>query len=107
MRTMAGGGDGQIFAREMWGERDFRSCFRYLRQYALPPATTMGSYKRDLIEECFFVTSGEGTITINGEALPVRGGDIVFAGLGETRHLAGPTNEAVTSQAIQKSTIAL
>ena len=28
-----------------WGERDFRSCFRYLRQYALPPSTTLGSYK--------------------------------------------------------------
>jgi hypothetical protein len=46
-----GGGAGQIFAREMWGERDFRSCFRYLRQYALPPSTSIGPYKRDLIED--------------------------------------------------------
>ena len=28
------------------------------------------------------------------EALPVRAGDIIFAGLGESRHLAGSTNLA-------------
>ena len=89
-----GGGEGQVFAREMWGERDFRSCFRYLRQYALPPNTTIGAYKRDQIEDVFFISSGNGTLTINGEELPVRPGDIVFAGLGETRHIAGPTGEA-------------
>eukprot|EP01050_Picozoa_sp_SAG11_P003468 SAG11_NODE_196_length_12778_cov_6.887767_8_plen_52_part_00 len=50
----------------MWGERDFRSCFRFLRQYALPPHTTLGRYKRDRIEEVFFIMSGTGTITING-----------------------------------------
>lgn len=48
---------GQIFAREMWGERDFRSCFRYLRQYALPPSTSIGPYKRDLIEDVYELRS--------------------------------------------------
>jgi hypothetical protein len=52
-----GGGAGQIFAREMWGERDFRSCFRYLRQYALPPSTSLGPYKRDLIEDVYPIRS--------------------------------------------------
>ena len=89
-----GGGNGNIQAREMWGERDFRSCFRYLRQYALPPQSTMGPYVRQLIEEVFFVLSGEGVITIAGEPLPVKAGDIVFAGLGESRYLAGPTGAA-------------
>ena len=89
-----GGGQGQLFAREMWGERDFRSCFRFLRQYALPPSTTVGPWRRELIEECFFVLSGEGTITVAGKALAVRAGDIVFAGLGETRHVQGPSNAA-------------
>lgn len=52
-----GGGKGKIFAREMWGERDFRSCFRYLRQYALPPNTSLGPYKRDLIEDVYALSS--------------------------------------------------
>ena len=38
--------------------------------------------------------SGEGTIAVAGDALAVRAGDIVFAGLGETRHVQGPSNAA-------------
>jgi mannose-6-phosphate isomerase-like protein (cupin superfamily) len=88
-----GGGAGKVFAREMWGERDFRSCFRYLRQYALPPLATMGPYRRGMVEECFFIISGSGVISVAGEAVTVVAGDIVFAGLGETRHLAGSANQ--------------
>ena len=40
------------------------------------------------------VIRGEGTITVAGKALAVRVGDIVFAGLGETRHVQGPSSAA-------------
>ena len=89
-----GGGQGVVYARELWGERDFRSCFRYLRHYALGPGATMGPYRRNQIEECFFVLRGTGVITVGNDRLPVRKGDVVFAGLGEARQLAGPREGA-------------
>eukprot|EP01043_Picozoa_sp_COSAG02_P006000 COSAG02_NODE_167_length_31944_cov_19.552237_7_plen_419_part_00 len=87
-----GGGQGTVYARELWGERDFRSCFRYLRQYALGPEATMGPYSRDQIEECFCVLKGTGVITVGNDKLVVRKGDVIFAGLGEARQIAGPAD---------------
>jgi quercetin dioxygenase-like cupin family protein len=54
----------------------------------------MGPYRRNQIEECFFVLRGTGVITVGNDRLPVRKGDVVFAGLGEARQLAGPREGA-------------
>ena len=44
-----GGGEGTVYARELWQERDFRSCFRYLRHYALPYGSSVGPWVRKTV----------------------------------------------------------
>eukprot|EP01051_Picozoa_sp_SAG22_P005726 SAG22_NODE_350_length_11853_cov_3.693211_2_plen_150_part_00 len=88
------GGDGLVLYREVYGQRDFRSMFSYVRHYELSPGATIGSYTRTFIEEVFVVLAGRGTMHIGGETIEISKGDVVFAGLGETRSISNSTAPA-------------
>ncbi len=48
------------------------------------PGQTTPDHKHSDIDEVFYVISGEGTITINNEEVPVKEKDIIFSPHGET-----------------------
>jgi len=48
------------------------------------PGQTTPDHKHSDIDEVFYVISGEGTITINNEEMPVKEKDIIFSPNGET-----------------------
>lgn len=48
------------------------------------PGQTTPDHKHSDIDEVFYVISGEGTITINKEKIPVKENDIIFSPNGET-----------------------
>lgn len=48
------------------------------------PGQTTPDHKHSDIDEVFYVISGEGTITINKEEIPVKENDIIFSPNGET-----------------------
>jgi len=48
------------------------------------PGQTTPCHKHSDIDEVFYVISGEGTITINNEEIPLREKDIIFSPNGET-----------------------
>jgi mannose-6-phosphate isomerase-like protein (cupin superfamily) len=85
-----GGATGVVLCREVWGQRDFRTSLNFVRHFELAPGSSLGGYRRHLVEECFLIISGGGggEITIDGEIMAVGEGDVVFAGLGEARRLA-------------------
>ncbi len=48
------------------------------------PRQTTPDHKHTNIDEVFYVISGEGTITINQEKVPVKEKDVIFSPKGET-----------------------
>lgn len=48
------------------------------------PGQTTPDHKHSDIDEVFYVISGEGTITINSEEIPLKEKDIIFSPNGET-----------------------
>ncbi len=61
------------------------------------PGQTTPDHKHMDIDEVFYVISGEGTITINQEAIPVKEKDVIFSPRGETHGFnnTGSTNWVV------------
>ena len=82
------GGQGTVSFREVWGSKDFRTSFQFVRHWLLPSGSSIGAFRRSLVEEVYCVLSGTGTFTVDGVEVQVSEGDCVFAGLGEVRSLA-------------------
>lgn len=56
------------------------------------PGQTTPDHKHSDIDEVFYVVSGEGTITINNEIIPVKEKDIIFSPHGETHGFQNTTS---------------
>lgn len=69
------GGKGEVLFREVWGSRDFTTNFEYLCHILLPPDTSVGYHRHDLVEEAYMIMNGRGRITVNDETEEVVRGD--------------------------------
>ncbi len=56
------------------------------------PGQTTPDHNHSNIDEVFYVVSGEGTITINNEIIPVKEKDIIFSPHGETHGFQNTTS---------------
>ena len=66
----------------------FYTSWSYVDHLLLPPGVTAGPATKKDMAEVYYVISGEGTATIDGETVSIKAGDAVPAALGERRAFA-------------------
>ena len=82
------GGKGAAMYHRGLDPSTFYSTWTYVDHLVLPPGVTAGPNAKPDMAEVYYVMSGEGTATIDGETVEIRAGDAVPAGLGESRAFA-------------------
>jgi quercetin dioxygenase-like cupin family protein len=78
VRPSIHGGDGSFEMRFVYGPDDLVSALRVFELCRMPPGTSIGEHLHDDTEEIYFILSGVGTMTLDGEEREVRVGDAVL-----------------------------
>jgi len=76
-----GASEWKAFARR----HDLFGSWEAVEWAALPPGGISGEHVHTRTEELYFIISGTGTMLLDGQEHPVRGGDLILNGIG-TRH---------------------
>jgi mannose-6-phosphate isomerase-like protein (cupin superfamily) len=71
------GGKGTVQYRRALTSEMFLTNWAYLDHMLLPPGASVGRHKHMGLEEVFYVMSGQGSVTVNGESADIRKGDAV------------------------------
>ncbi|MBT4482229.1 MAG: cupin domain-containing protein [Candidatus Latescibacteria bacterium] len=69
------GGKGTVYYRRIWGNDGFKTNWLFVNHYVVPPGSTIGYHRHDHIEEIYYILSGTGRMTIDGETLDVKEDD--------------------------------
>ena len=72
------GGSGPVDLYEIWGKSDFKSDLDFIDRVVIPPHSTVGYHKHGSNEEMYIVLNGEGTMTIQGEPVGIKKGDMIL-----------------------------
>ncbi len=71
------GGQGDLDWTEVLGGRETAGRFvRFIHRDRLPPGVSIGDHRHEDTEEYYYVIDGEGTMTLDGDPVPVAAGDI-------------------------------
>lgn len=69
-------GEGVLKHSNIFSSKDFTSNLWFINYTVLPPGTTIGLHTHVDNEELYVFLEGSGTMTIEGEAVKVKAGDI-------------------------------
>ena len=82
------GGTGTVMYRRGLGPGAFSTLWSYVDHYLLNPGVTLGSARKADISEIWYVLAGAGTVTVNGETVAIKTGDVVPVDFGQARAFA-------------------
>ena len=82
------GGAGTAMYHRGLDPSTFYTTWSYVDHLVLPPGVTAGPNSKKDMAEVYYVMSGDGTATIDGETAEIHTGDAIPAALGETRAFA-------------------
>lgn len=71
-------GQGVVDLYEIWKRSDFKSNVDFIDRVVIPPKSTIGYHQHGNNEEMYIVLSGQGTMTIDNEAVTVKTGDMIL-----------------------------
>lgn len=71
-------GKGMILGTRLYGQEDFDTPIRFLSYTEIPPGTSIGYHGHREDEEIYIILEGAGVMTVNGQTLQVRPGDVVL-----------------------------
>jgi len=78
VQSSSHGGEGPVDLYEIWGGADFQTAVDFLDRVVVPPGTTVGYHRHGENEEMYILLDGQGTMTIEGEAVAVKKGDMIL-----------------------------
>jgi mannose-6-phosphate isomerase-like protein (cupin superfamily) len=78
------GGDGTVLYRRLLGPTAFGTAWSYVDEISIPPGASIGDVTDPNMSEAYYVISGAGTVTVNGEKVNIKKGDAIPVDLGET-----------------------
>ena len=87
------GGRGTMLYRRVLEPSVFTTPWTFVDHMVLPVGSATGPATRPTMSEAYYVISGDGAITVNGETAPLRAGDAVPVDLGQT-HMIRQTGAA-------------
>lgn len=85
------GGTGEYFVRTLL-DNPLAHAFKYVRDLTLYPGSSIGTHPHEGDEEIYFVISGQGVMTVDGEEQAIGPGSAVLTRSGSTHGLcnSGP-----------------
>ncbi len=87
------GGRGEVLFREVWGSRDFQTNFEYLCHVLLPPGTSVGYHRHEIVDEAYMIMNGSGRMTVDEETAEVVRGDAIPNNMGGAHGIFNHTDE--------------
>jgi mannose-6-phosphate isomerase-like protein (cupin superfamily) len=85
--TAMNGGTGSVLYRRTLDPTIFSTSWAYVDHLMLPPGTTVGSAAQADMSEVYYVISGSGEITVDGDKAPIREGDAIPVDINQARAL--------------------
>ncbi|WP_438465928.1 cupin domain-containing protein [Marinomonas sp. PE14-40] len=70
-------GEGVTELYEIWSKSDFISRCDFIDRQVIPPNSTVGYHKHGNNEEMYIILEGTGTMTIAGQQVKVKKGDMI------------------------------
>ena len=86
-------GKGKVGVRQVWGHQDFRTNWGFVAHCVVPPGTSIGYHRHDVIEETYIVMAGSGRMTVDDETEEVHVGDAIPNRLGGSHGIYNHTRE--------------
>lgn len=79
------GGKGTVMYRRLVGPTVFLTPWAYLDEISIPAGASIGPVTENDMSEAYYVISGTGSVTVNGETVPIKKSDAVPVDLGQTQ----------------------
>jgi mannose-6-phosphate isomerase-like protein (cupin superfamily) len=87
------GGTGTVMYRRLLGPAEFFTPWSYLDEVSVPAGASIGAATDADMSEVYFVLSGAGTVTVNGETANIKQYDAIPVDLGQTRSFTQTESE--------------
>ena len=88
------GGTGTVSVQHFFKPGEMTSKTRLCARLSLPPGASIGTHRHEHEDEVYIILSGEGLLDDGHTKTPVRSGDAVLTGKGESHAIAN-TGEGV------------
>jgi mannose-6-phosphate isomerase-like protein (cupin superfamily) len=86
-------GKGEVGRREIWGHQDFQTTLGFLVHCLLPPDTSIGYHRHEILEECYIIVNGSGRMTGDDETIEVYPGNAILNHMGGSHGIYNHTQE--------------
>ena len=95
------GGTGVVALYEIWEQANFKSNIDFCDRVVIPPESAIGYHQHGSNEEMYIVLEGEGLMTIEGDEVVVKKGDMILNPIGGKHGLVNNSKSDIDLLVIQ------